>query len=581
MKFFANCIALFSLLFLAAGCGVSLESFVGENETSQAIDSLAKAHDEFAATLKTVQDADSAKKAIDKIDAQMLLVAERQNALIKLLEKKNAAAEFADKANQAALERFSKAAEKTLAEEKRLQLKRGLPLYFWKVVTARSFDVSEGSLRLAELWPSLSGGLNVPAARDHARNERKIVAKHGFEKVVYIEADPLDPNDAKDVADWLEKAVPQDVERYSFLGGADDPCRTHFIFSPCADMNTFLKTLKIGSVLFEDEGQRKIILSLDVKSLALAEEKRRHDEDVRRISGELERKFAAERNKLEEANKRVKQEIEEAGKKAKEDLKESAKKFAGDIAEGPNPLQRGGMPNRAEELTLPDETDPNYFERMADILNTNSRENFIQITNAADQLLVKDPSQVKSNKTRKKIFEGYSRLVNDPITESLGIRGLLKWNGDDGVKEAIRLIEESDSALRDSMLVIALGETKNPRTAPLLAKALSLSPRNGPAKRALRSIGPPAENSVLEIIPSLNPFEFTDAIEVLGDIGSARSLKLLRKAQWSRDPMVQESVKNAIARILERQKEIDSQKKKSSENPAKTEKNVDKHVARD
>jgi hypothetical protein len=74
-------------------------------------------------------------------------------------------------------------------------------------------------------------------------------------------------------------------------------------------------------------------------------------------------------------------------------------------------------------------------------------------------------------------------------------------------------------------------------------------------RRALRQMGEDAEDALLVVAPSQNPDICLAAIELLGDCGTARSLPLLRQGATARNLRVRDASKEAIRKIIARQKE--------------------------
>jgi HEAT repeat protein len=120
------------------------------------------------------------------------------------------------------------------------------------------------------------------------------------------------------------------------------------------------------------------------------------------------------------------------------------------------------------------------------------------------------------------LFEGD---VRHDLSPDLVLRAYLHWAGPDNVPAMTRMVQSPtfpDWDSKQSVLVIqTLGKLQDPRAAAVLAERLTDPALRDQAVDALRLIGPPAENAVLDYVFDPNPDTRLRASQLLAGYGAA------------------------------------------------------------
>ncbi len=195
------------------------------------------------------------------------------------------------------------------------------------------------------------------------------------------------------------------------------------------------------------------------------------------------------------------------------------------------------------------------YARLAQLLNSTDT---IGRREAADTLLRVRPSDVANPDTRKLIARGYRAVaLEDRISQEEGIRGLVIWGGKYSVPILIEIMEKERLKLPDA-LFDGLGQLKDPKGAEAMARQLGNFFNHDGAVRSLRRMGSVAEDSLIKAAPSNDAKASLAAVQLLGDVGSQKSLDILQKASQARNPEIKAAARDAIKRIRDRQKSGES-----------------------
>ena len=116
----------------------------------------------------------------------------------------------------------------------------------------------------------------------------------------------------------------------------------------------------------------------------------------------------------------------------------------------------------------------------------------------------------------------------------------------------LELLEDDPAFIKDD-LYSALGELKDGRAAGPMAARLGNFFEHQKAYQCLRRIGPAAEDALLEVAPSNDPNVCLAAIQLLGEVGTAKSYAILREGLRSRNPDVKAAAKLALKKVRERE----------------------------
>lgn len=171
---------------------------------------------------------------------------------------------------------------------------------------------------------------------------------------------------------------------------------------------------------------------------------------------------------------------------------------------------------------------------------------------AAEALLRINPQDV-SPELRKQIARGFKEIAFDTFADDDAINGLALWGGKYSVPLLIELLERERTRVPDAVYD-ALAKYPTPESAEALARKLGDFFAHDNAVRALRRMGPAAEPALLQAAPSRDPKVSVAAVQLLGDVGTEKSIELLRKASSSRNVDVRDLAKASLKKIRERAK---------------------------
>jgi hypothetical protein len=102
-----------------------------------------------------------------------------------------------------------------------------------------------------------------------------------------------------------------------------------------------------------------------------------------------------------------------------------------------------------------------------------------------------------------------------------------------------------------------LAQLKDPRGAEALTRQLGNFFNHEAAAIALRKMGPVAESALIVVAPSDDPDVSLAAVQLLGDVGTSNSMRLLRQASRSSNPQIVDAAGIAMRQIRERGKSRD------------------------
>jgi dienelactone hydrolase len=201
-----------------------------------------------------------------------------------------------------------------------------------------------------------------------------------------------------------------------------------------------------------------------------------------------------------------------------------------------------------DELPKPD--DPERLERLAELMMIDD-----SVGEAAiDQILKIDPATATAE-VRTLVTQNFRSLVETGRSSrrTKSIRGLAKWGGKQSVPMLIGLLEQRGN-FADQEILRIMGDYPDPVAAAAVAKLLNDHFRDGAARDCLRRMGPVAEDALIATVPIDDAQACLAAVQLLGDVGTEKSLKVLRKAIFeSRNPQVKAAAKTAVRRITDRQ----------------------------
>jgi hypothetical protein len=215
---------------------------------------------------------------------------------------------------------------------------------------------------------------------------------------------------------------------------------------------------------------------------------------------------------------------------------------------------QGGL---SGETQMPASTDPDYHQKLSELMIDAT--NKFAADNAIEELLRIRPVDVQDKDVRKKIARNFRDLASKdgPLADAKAIRGLVLYGGKFSVPILVDLLER-ERLVSAREIFDGLAEYPDPRGAEAVAKRLGDKLNQDAAVRALRAMGPVAEAALMKAAPSNDSDVSLAAVQLLGEVGTQKSLTLLAKAARSTNPEVAEAAKASIKAIRERVKKPDA-----------------------
>ncbi|MBN1908284.1 MAG: hypothetical protein JW818_00970 [Pirellulales bacterium] len=210
-------------------------------------------------------------------------------------------------------------------------------------------------------------------------------------------------------------------------------------------------------------------------------------------------------------------------------------------------LSGNESPQQPPRLAQGGPNTPAYFEMLADNLLSNDRGKQSQAITA---LLAIQPDKVESFETQKKIARAFRTLAQDssPQKRRYGIHGLVIWGGKYSTPILLEIFKTSNSMER-RQLYTAFGDLKDPAAAPAIAAQLTNRNEQKDAERCLMKIGTAVEDAVLALTRSPDRNMRLAAMEMLGNVGTEKSLLTLNRVMTNGTPDDKRIAKSAIRRI--------------------------------
>jgi HEAT repeat protein len=212
------------------------------------------------------------------------------------------------------------------------------------------------------------------------------------------------------------------------------------------------------------------------------------------------------------------------------------------------------MEEAARPAQLPDESDPDYYRKLCDLIIDDNAH--FSRSDAIAVLVATNPNEIPDAEVRKQIARNFRAVANSDragFDREKAIRGLVIYGGKFSAPILIELIEKEELRV-EPIALDALAAIKDPKGAEALVKQLGNFFNHQAAVSALRKTGSIAEPALIRAAPSNDAKISVAAVELLGEVGSDKSLMVLRRAQDSRNSDVRLAAANSLRQISERKK---------------------------
>ncbi len=173
---------------------------------------------------------------------------------------------------------------------------------------------------------------------------------------------------------------------------------------------------------------------------------------------------------------------------------------------------------------------------------------------ACERLLKAQPTE----DGRKQVLTALTPLLTHPdvFTRCGAIKAHVNWAGKAGLSTYTELLKSDDNFISRGALIRAVARLGGAGAAPALAARLPDLVDRGTASKALKGMGPGAEQAVAGYLNHADWGVRAEACKILKDVGTASSLPALRKASaglpFASAPAVEKLADEAIAAISAR-----------------------------
>jgi HEAT repeat protein len=524
------------LLLAPLGCGAS----------NTPIGKVVTATKAMVELLRSIKDPASATAAIPKIQPAFADLASAQAALLQMMTDPAKVLSLMS-SSQSEMAEMGRAKEQMDAELERIDNLKGLPVEFWNVIRVESAKALVAMLAGAPGGEELSGPLGQAQA---------MYDQYGPQRVLELKLEGVETGD-KDAA----------LQRLRELAGADaqvvdieDPqdFDTALVtVAPVDDFDKFAKDIDFGEVTDQEKAKGEIVVQLPEAAPQAAEV-----EEPAPVDGTDGSEYVEDRRAVfdeygnpipTDAYAEPGMEIAEQPKGFRGLLERTARSRANNMVGMVTTIiaaERAAAEARA--ANGPQRGDRDYHAAMADLLYDPASTHHQR---AVTELLEIKPTDVADKKIRARIANGYRQLAfaENSSGSPQAIDGLVHWGGKFSAPLLIQLLEKQSGG-NDEAIFRGLGKAATPEAAAAIVKRLETNSGAGgeAAFAALSAMGPVAEPALIGVLPFEQPESNRAAIEVLGEIGTRKSLSILRRATKSENEEVREAALAALRSIQDR-----------------------------
>jgi hypothetical protein len=242
-----------------------------------------------------------------------------------------------------------------------------------------------------------------------------------------------------------------------------------------------------------------------------------------------------------------------------------------EVPQTPDDVNRAGLAEanrRQREATAPVPGQPDYYDEMAKRML--SEDVFVRDP-TLDALLTADPAKAPEE-ARKQITLNFTELATSSqyhFEHAKGVQGMARWGGKSTVPTLLALLSNDDHFLHNE-IYDALGKLKDPRAATPVAMRLGNFFESGKARQCLHEMGEMAEDAVIVVAASPDPKACLAAVQLLGEIGTKKSMSILRKGLRSGNAQVRLAARASLDLVRGRQSaEEEKQDKEGKGEPEK------------
>jgi hypothetical protein len=466
---------------------------------------VAAAMEELATLMTSVQDPDSALAAVPEMKTAFQELTDAANAFAT--QGQQQAGGLAGLAGAIALGKDLQKAQLALDREfKRLDDLQGLPAEFWDVARVETIRFA-AALAPASPGNPMAGAITELAALYDQLGPRKIIE-------VRLRNTFYEP-DMPAIAKLAELAGPS-AQTVAHVN-PEDSLETVVSVGPVEDFSGFVAKIDFGEIVEQEEAPREIIIHMP-------------DEVVEPL---VEEPVVEETPEVDPA-------IVEAERLAKEEAEKAAAEVRR-IAEERARLE--------VMLTQPDRAGAAGHAQLAKLLADKQSEHHGRAVEALARL---DPAKVADKKLRTEIAREFRTLATSPDANETSIRGLINWGGKFSGPILVAMVKNGQMSNKQALFE-GLATYPTAEGAEAVFAQLAAGGDREAAAAALSKMGPVAEDAMLPKLPAESAEVNLASVKVLGDVGTAKSIAILRRATKSENEEIKEAALEAVRKIRARE----------------------------
>jgi hypothetical protein len=443
-------------------------------------------------------------------------------------------------------------------EMERLNELTGLPAEFWNVfrVEYYKFTLFMGKIA-AGVNPAIGAELIAMLEECVGMYER-----HGPERVLDLTLSNVLVGDKDAAIARLRELAGSDAEVVE-VPNPEDADECYVLVAPVDDFDKLVADVDFGDVTEQDKAKGEATIELPDAAPEAAETAETADAaEAGEFASADASEYAAQRSAFDEYGNPIPPdpdgETASAGGERPNGLRglfenAAATSRFNNLAAGVSAViaaERAAIAARAANGPQPGDRD--YHAAMAELLYDPQSQHHQR---AVTELLEVKPTDVADKKIRARIANGYRQLAfaENSSHAPQAIDGLVHWGGKFSAPLLIQLLDKQTGA-GDDAIFTGLGKAATPEAADAIVKRLQSNTGAGgeAAFAALKTMGPVAEPALIAALPFEQPDANRSAIEVLGEIGTRKSLSILRRAAKSENEEVKEAALAALRSIQER-----------------------------
>jgi hypothetical protein len=162
-----------------------------------------------------------------------------------------------------------------------------------------------------------------------------------------------------------------------------------------------------------------------------------------------------------------------------------------------------------------------------------------------------DPATVADKTVLAEIARGFRKLATSPDAKVTSIRDLIRWGGKFSVPLLVEMVKNGE-ATNKQVLFEGLAAHPTAEGAAAVFAQLAAGADREAAPAALAKMGPAAEDVVLAGLPAESAEANLASVKVLGEIGTNKSIAMLRRATKSENEGIKEAALDAVRQIRAR-----------------------------